>query len=194
MTTEQRRKLLNDIAQLICAQYEPGLTLFGVAIEKELARQKGQDPVLLAFEEICNRFNIFLTNISAAIEEQRGLVIMDRSREEQRLQPLVQNWCVSGTKFGRLHHIAEVPFFADSTATRMIQFADFTAYAIFRRYESTDTSLFDQIADRFHTDEKTGRIHGLVHYTRDYRRCSCPACLSRRVAGQADQLDLSSAD
>jgi hypothetical protein len=33
-------------------------------------------------------------------------------------------------------------------------------------------------------DTEGGVIHGLVHLVRDYRRCPCPACVSRATAAR----------
>jgi len=83
------------------------------------------DPVEYAFEEICNRFNLFLSRLWCNEDDkQRGLVVMDESRYEQALQGLARQFREEGTRWGSLRNMAEVPLFADSTASRLIQIAD----------------------------------------------------------------------
>ncbi len=177
-----RQSILEDVYELIASTRTPGLTLFAAAISKTKAARANEDPVELAFQHVCQRFDLFLANMAPDWGEQRGLIVMDRTHEEERLQPLVRSWRAAGTPFGRLRHIAEVPLFTDSTATRLLQLADFTAYAVSRRYERCDTTYLDQIIHKFHADE-TGCIHGLVHYCLQHQTCHCPACMSRRISG-----------
>lgn len=56
--------------------------------------------------------------------------------------------------------MAEAPLFVDSTASRLIQIADLLAWAVWRRYEHSDTRYFDLIVRRF--DREGGVLHGLV--------------------------------
>lgn len=182
-----RQSILSDVDDLISRSRTPGVTLFGAAISKDKAQRGGHDPVVLALQEVCQRFDIFLANLAPDWGEQRGLIVMDRTHEEERLRPLVLAWRAAGTPFGRLRHFAEVPLFTDSTATRLLQLADFTAYAVSRRYERKDTTYLDKIIHKFHADD-AGCMHGLVHYCAQHQACHCPACLSRRLSatGRAD--------
>ena len=86
----------------------------------------------------------------------------------------------TGASFGRVKRLAEIPLFTDSKITRLLQLADFVAYAVYRRYESGDTQFFEMILPTFH--EGSGILHGVVHLHSDHRNCFCPACLSRRSA------------
>ena len=63
---------------------------FAVVVDK---RALEGDPVEYAFEEICNRFDLFLSRLwRNEGEKQRGLVVMDDSRYEQALQGLAQQF------------------------------------------------------------------------------------------------------
>ena len=106
-------------------------------------------------------------------------MILDRSRQEKRLQALLNTYQREGGRFGRLVNFADVPFFADSTASRLIQLADLIAWAVFRRYERGDSRYFDRIIGQFDSEE--GRIHGLSHRTLNRQEGFCPACFSRRA-------------
>lgn len=148
--------------------------LFAVAVHKQAVAP--QDPVEYAFEEICNRFDLKLRR-KWVEEKHRGLVIMDKSHYENTLQNLAQGFRESGTRWGKLRNLAEVPLFVDSRMSRIVQLADLVAWAVWRRYEKLDTGYFDRIVSRF--DSEGGVIHGLVHYKPRDEQCHCPACMSR---------------
>jgi len=86
---------------------------------------------------------------------------------------------------GALKNIADTPFFVDSRASRLVQIADHVAYAVFRRYNAGDARYFDIIGHRFDADDNV--IHGLAHKHVERYACTCPACLSRRLAGGRDE-------
>ena len=156
---------------------------FGVVVDK--ASVSPQDPVEYAFEEICNRFNLFLNRNfkkrgGRTEDKQKGLVVMDESQHEQPLQALARDFRISGTRWGDLRNMAEVPLFVDSRASRIVQLADLLAFSLWRRYEKQDATFFDQIVKKFDADG--GVIHGLVHRKATAEDCYCPACMSRQWA------------
>ena len=113
-------------------------TTFGIVVDKKSISPN--DPVEYAFEEICNRFNLFLNrNFKSRggrdADKQKGLVVMDESNYEQPLQALARNFRISGTRWGHLRNMAEVPLFVDSQASRFVQLADMLAFALWRKYE-----------------------------------------------------------
>lgn len=148
---------------------------FSVAVHKEA--RSPHDPVAYAFEEICNRFNLFLVRLFRGGGQHRGLVVVDRSHYEVTLQELARDFRVRGARWGQLRNLAEVPLFVDSRASRLVQISDLLSWAVWRRYEHGDTRYFDRIANRF--DKEGGVFHGLVHYRPSDENCLCPACLSR---------------
>jgi hypothetical protein len=154
------------------------IRLFAAIIDKQAASP--QDPVALAFEEMCNRFNLFLTRTNDHHSEgdQRGLIIMDECRQEQPLQNLARKFRIDGARWGHFRNLAEVPLFVDSRASRMVQLADLVAWATFRKYEFCDGRFFDPIIPLF--DASGGVIHGLFHYRDTAETCYCPACYSRK--------------
>ena len=159
-----------------------GVRGFAVAVDK--SAEAPNDPVEYAFEEICNRFNLFLKRLYREKgNPQRGLIVMDDSHYENTLQGLARRFREEGTRWGKLRNIAEVPLFVDSAASRPIQIADLLAWAVWRRYEHNDTRYFDRIVDRF--DKEGGVFHGLVHRRHAADNCYCPACLSRAPQGSA---------
>lgn len=154
------------------------IRLFGIAIDKAAASPR--DPVAIAFEEICNRFNLFLTRVrDRRGDNQRGLLVMDESKHEKPLQMMARNFRIDGARWGHFRCLAEVPLFVDSRASRLIQLADLVAWATFRKYEISDGRFFDPLIPLFDADG--GVLHGLYHH-RGGRpdTCFCPACHSRR--------------
>ena len=150
---------------------------FSVAVDKHATTPN--DPVEYAFEEICNRFNLFLSRLYRDGSPQRGLIVMDKSHYEKALQGLARRFRDEGARWGQFRNLAEVPFFVDSSVSRLIQIADLLAWAVWRRYEHGDTRYFDRIVNRF--DEEGGVLHGLVHRKLAADICHCPACMSRSL-------------
>jgi hypothetical protein len=149
--------------------------LFAASIYK--AAVSPDDPMEFAFEQIANRFDRMLGRMYKLGDTQRGLVILDKSSYEESMQKLTREFRTTGHRWGNLHNFADVPLFVDSTATRMIQYADMVAYAVRRYYEKGEPTYFDIIKGKF--DAEGGVIHGLVHYTPAGSPCNCVACRQR---------------
>lgn len=175
-TKDEVREVIKCALQTV-ARSHPSTSLFAVAVHKASFPQS--DPMELAFEELCNRFDLRLKRLHAEGDTQRGLIILDESSYETSLQGLARNFRKLGTRWGVLRNIVDTPLFVDSRASRAVQLADQIAYAVFRRYEKGDTSFFDVIAKRF--DAVDGRVHGLVHKQLADPQCMCVACATRRV-------------
>lgn len=176
MTRRIRLDTIDSSLQLLTSAHHT-VKAFAVVVDKQAIAPT--DPVEYAFEEICNRFNLFLSRLWQQQNQQRGLVVMDKSHYEDVLQRLARKFRETGTKWGTLRNLAEVPLFVDSSASRLIQIADLLAWAVWRRYEHHDTRYFDPITPRF--DTEGGVLHGLVHYKSPSEDCSCPACLTRAL-------------
>jgi hypothetical protein len=175
MGREQRKETIRNVLRVLPRAYD-SCCAFSCAVHK--ASFPNVDPMELAFEDLCSRFDIYLDRMAAGGNRQRGLIILDKSSHETTLQRLAQQFRQLGTQWGVQRHIADTPLFIDSRASRIVQLADHVAYATFRRYEAADASYFDIIASRFF--EADGIIHGLAHKQVQDQQCMCPACLSRR--------------
>lgn len=151
--------------------------LFGVVVHK--AAVSPRDPIDFAFEQLCSRFDQFLARQRQGGQAQRGLMILDRSTRETRLQDMAATFRRDGHRWGRLRHIVDVPFFVDSRATRAIQYADLVTYALWRRFEQGDGEFLDLIRAGF--DSEGGVVHGLLHARYADARCDCPYCQTRRA-------------
>ena len=100
-----------------------GVRAFAVAVDKQAVSP--DDPVERAFEEICNRFNLYLTRLHNREGNQpRGLIVMDKSHYEDTLQGLARRFREQGARWGNLRNLAEVRLFVDSAASRLIQITD----------------------------------------------------------------------
>ena len=182
LSSDEARGTLKSVLQVVNNSYNT-TCLFACAIDKKAF--PGFDPVEMAFEDLCKRFDLFLSRLKSAGDTQRGMIILDKTTRETSLQKLSREFRKVGTKWGSLKNIADTPFFVDSRASRLVQIADHVAYAVFRRYNSGDAQYFDIVAHRF--DAVDGVIHGLVHKHAERYACTCPACLSRRLtAGRGE--------
>ncbi|KGX17305.1 hypothetical protein Y036_6050 [Burkholderia pseudomallei] len=99
------------------------------------------DVLPYCYEMLATKFDDFLAyRYQRYNDPQRGIFVLDRKRtqEEKDMQVLHQTFKTVGHANGRLRNFAEVPMFADSKSTRLIQLADSVVYWIFRRYQSHD--------------------------------------------------------
>ncbi|HLW90124.1 MAG TPA: DUF3800 domain-containing protein, partial [Roseiarcus sp.] len=108
----QREQMIKDALSTVSSA--ASVRMFAVAIDKTAVSP--EDPIQLAFEELCNRFNLFLERINNRNprESHRGLIVMDESRHERPLQALARHFRVNGGRWGRFRNLAEVPLFIDS--------------------------------------------------------------------------------
>jgi len=183
MARPERMKIMRAIYRLL-ARSSKGVVLFGIAMHKpDFPRVS---PIQRTCEEMAGHFDAYLQALEIEQDKQRGLMIFDQSRHEKTVQALLRQYRTTGASFGVVRHMAEVPLFTDSKITRMLQLADFVAYAIYRRYESSDAQFFDMILPRF--SEAGGVLHGLKHLNTDFQDCYCPGCLTRRQNRPATAL------
>jgi Protein of unknown function (DUF3800) len=154
-----RQKRRQYIAQVLAAadQLQGRWCLFGAVIEK--AAVSPEDASEFAFEQLCNQFDLFLGRLHRTNDTQRGLIILDKSTTETRIQTLANEFRRSGHRWGQMRNIVDVPFFVDSRASRAIQFADMVAYALWRKFEKGDDEFYHVIETAF--DAVGGVRHGL---------------------------------
>ena len=151
--------------------------LIGAVMEQDPGRQR-----LRAYELLTKKFDDFVERMSRAGQQQRGLIVHDRSSVEGTLQSWTHQWRVASSSLGRLRNLVDVPLFADSRASRALQAADLVAYALFRCYSKPSGRGDDRYIRRLWSqfDADNGRMHGLIHHSSYFGRCRCPACSSRR--------------
>ncbi|MGR3914877.1 MAG: DUF3800 domain-containing protein [Gammaproteobacteria bacterium] len=174
MSREDAQGVIKAVLQVL-RQSLGSARVFACAVHK--ASYPGVDPMQLAFEDLCNRFDRYLSRLRGEGDRQRGLLILDKSAHETTLQNMARDFRILGTQWGGIHNLADTPLFVDSRASRVVQLADHVAYAVFRRYNARDANYFDIIASRF--DQAGGVLHGLSHKQKIDPDCMCPACMSR---------------
>jgi hypothetical protein len=179
MGKPERLRLMNEMCQLL-TKTSDAVSLFAVAMHKPSFPK--QDPIHRTCEEMAGHFDALLTSLETRpnADKERGLMIFDQSAHQKTLHSLVAEYRSSGASWGgKVKHLAEIPMFTDSKLTRMLQWADFVAYAVFRRYQHADSSFLDRIVGKF--QHSGGILHGLVHLSGNRQECYCPACATRRV-------------
>ncbi|MBX3728380.1 MAG: DUF3800 domain-containing protein [Candidatus Sumerlaeia bacterium] len=176
MTREEAQGVIKAVLAVARNSFDTA-RFFACAIHK--SSFPGRDPMEVAFEDLCSRFDRYLARLRGDGDRQRGLLILDESAHETTLQRMALEFRTLGTKWGVVRNLAETPLFVNSRASRLVQVADHIAYAVFRRYNACDARYFDVIASRF--DSSDGVVHGLAHKQLVDPSCMCPACMSRRV-------------
>lgn len=168
-----RDHLLQDVYDCIAAAEFPRLIAFATAMHISWVESPTQ-ALHDAFQDILNRFNLFLIRLYKADRPNKGLLLMDQSREK-RYRQLFSDFKRQGTQFqAYLGNIVDIPYFAGRHDTRMMQLADFCAFAVFRYYERHDDLYLRKILPRFDRRGPEEPPDGLKHLTRE--SCSCVAC------------------
>jgi hypothetical protein len=175
MSKAEAQGIIKAVLNVFVCCYESARS-FACAIHK--TSFSSFDPIELAFEDLCQRFDLYLNRLRSDGDRQRGLIILDQSSYETNLQKLALGFRHYGTKWGVIKNLADTPLFVNSKASRVIQLADHISYAVFRRYNAGDTQYFDLIASKF--DSYNGVLHGLSHKHNLASTCMCPACITRR--------------
>lgn len=181
-----KRLAILDAAYKAIAEYPPQdprypPALFGAVVDAAYA-----DKVERAYEEVLHKFDEMLTRQGheQGPPHQRGLALHDEAVVEGDLQSWTARWRETAGRIGVLTHLAEIPVFADSRASRLIQAADLVCWALWRYYglAKSDESWIRRLWPMF--DHDSGVMHGLIHVTREFRAggCGCPPCASRRPA------------
>jgi hypothetical protein len=166
------RKTHIESALKIANRLRGDWALFGVVVEKQAVA--GEDPVEYAFEHIVTRFDAFLKRLHRKGNTHRGLIILDKSTQETRLQSLARDFRSNGSRWGSVTNLADVPMFVDSAATRAVQYADLVSYALWQAYEKGDTSFLSPLIGHF--DREGAVLHGLHHKSTLGQPCTCAIC------------------
>jgi hypothetical protein len=145
-----------------------GLTLFAAAIDKPAFKLKYQgkvDAYRGAFEGLSTMFDFFLQRKQSQSQRVgRGIVVFDEARPSlsKEIRRLLAEFQAGGTRWSSLSCIIETAFFFDSRSSRLMQIADFAAYAVYRWYEAGDDTYLKLIYNKF--DKRGSKLHGLKCY------------------------------
>ncbi|MBM3696622.1 MAG: DUF3800 domain-containing protein [Actinobacteria bacterium] len=88
-----------------------------------------------AYELVLKKFDTMLSRLFHATgQRDQGLAIHDNRVIERTVQDWTSRWRLAAGRVGRLNNLADVPLFADSRASRLLQAADFITWALWRYY------------------------------------------------------------
>jgi Protein of unknown function (DUF3800) len=160
--------------------------LFGVVIDR---RFRSGRPVVdrerFAYEVLLNKFDVLLKRTRRTLDSTRGLVIHDRRIIAERdIQKWTRQWQRAAGTLPRLRNLADVPLFADSRASRLLQAADLVSYGLYRHYDPVRIGADYAETLWRRVDTVDGAMHGCVHFTPSYGSgtCACVPCANRRAA------------
>jgi Protein of unknown function (DUF3800) len=160
------------------------MALFGVVLDRRFHSDWSVfERERFAYEVLLNKFDAMLRRIrSRSDTDNRGLVIHDRRVVAERdIQDWTREWQKAAGSVGQLHNLADVPLFADSRASRLIQAADLISYALYRHYDPDRRGVdyLETLWDYF--DSESGQLHGCVHFTPSFAGdgCPCRPCSAR---------------
>ena len=171
-----RRRLLDEVYAVMAAERYPHAILFATAIHIT-AVVSPEQALRDTFADITQRINTFLVRLHKSSNPQKALLIIDRSEgTEGKYRTLISDFRTSGTSYGYLGNIVDIPYFSQSSETRLLQLADFVAYAVFRYYERNDNQFLDQVLTRFDGRSRESERDGLKHIIQTSDACTCVAC------------------
>ena len=174
MPRADRAALLDSAYDVIANATFPNLIAFITSIHVSAVTSASQ-ALRDCLEDVCHRFNTFLVRQFNAGHRDKGLLIIDKSGREARIRELMAEFERQGTQHGYLGNIMDVPYFADSAHTRMLQMADLSAFAGGRYFNANDRTYLDKILQRIDRRSARGEMVGLKHIVVRSHQCSCIA-------------------
>ncbi|MBI5235701.1 MAG: DUF3800 domain-containing protein [Deltaproteobacteria bacterium] len=104
LTKEQRKGVIKDVLGVLGKAHD-STRAFACVVHK--ASFPGKDSMEIAFEHLCNRFDLLLKRIySVEKNPQRGLIVLDESSYETTLQKTARNFRELGTRWGVVVNLA----------------------------------------------------------------------------------------
>ena len=174
MSLDQRDALLDAAYSVIANAGFPNLIGFVTAIHVSAVQTPAQ-AFSDCLEDLCERFNTFLVRQFNAGFKDKGMLIMDRSGREQQVRDLMADFAYHGTRHGYLGNIVDVPYFGDSSHTRMLQLADLLTFAANRYFNQDHDTYLLKVLPRIDRRSRQGPMVGLKHITGSGYHCSCIA-------------------
>ena len=113
LTRDEARGMIRSVLAVLADAYESAQA-FACAVHKP--SYPDRDPMEIAFEDLCSRFDRYLQHLHEGGDTQRGLVILDRSSDDTTLQKMSIEFRTLGTRWGGIKYLADTPLFVDSRA------------------------------------------------------------------------------
>jgi len=174
MSPDVRSAILDSGYKVISDAGFPNLIAFITAIHVSAVATPAQ-ALKDSLEITCQNFNSFLVRQFGKGYKDKGLLIMDTSGRASRIRELMAQFDREGTRLGYLGNIVDVPYFADSKHTRMLQLADLLAYAGGRYFNAGDSTYLDMVLNRVDRLGPRGKTVGLTHIVSGDSGCECIA-------------------
>ena len=114
MTPEEAQGVIKAVLDVLRKSYDSARA-FACAIHK--SSYPDRDLMALAFEDLCSRFDRYLSRLRGTGDRQRGLLILDESAHKTTLQQMARNFRTLGTQWGVVRNLADTPLFIDSRAS-----------------------------------------------------------------------------
>lgn len=176
LTPAVRQLLLDNLYEIMHGIH---CRIFAVVIEKD-GLADGEDPYVRALEEMLYRFDRFLNRMYRERKRRgKGMVIIADSPYRSKLETVGQQFISSGTRWGKVYNLLEIPFFTLSRNSRPLQIADLVANTVYGRYENGHAGQFDRLLPKFY-QSSNGPLHGLVHLPAESALCYQPCCWPQR--------------
>lgn len=96
----------------------------------------GRDPMALAFEDLCSRFDLYLMRLRNSGDRQRGILILDESAHETSLQAMARKFRSLGTTWGVIRNLAETLY---SSTRRLLASSSLRTTSLTRSFVVTST-------------------------------------------------------
>ncbi|WP_345712815.1 DUF3800 domain-containing protein [Kineococcus glutinatus] len=185
-----RRRVLDRCYESLRLMEEEGsagaVAFFGVAMDSRFKKDYSVHArEQIAYEHLLKKFDDYLVRRTSS---EMGWVVHDRRIVAERdVRQWARGWQEAAGALGRINRFADLPLFADSKTTRLLQVADLVAYAFWRSYDKGHDQYIEKLWSQF--DIEGGRLHGAIHLTPDYadHKCSCIPC-SRRLSGNVKSI------
>lgn len=178
MDADARTAYLDQAYDVLTRASFPGLVTFITAIHITAVTEPSQ-AFRMCLEDICVRFNAFLIREFKAGFPNKGMMIFDKSGRETRVMELMADFGRYGTTHGSTHgflgNIVDVPYFADSHRTRMLQLADLVAYAAYQYFNRNNDVYLNKVWPRMDRVSPEGAMVGFKHIVGSHHWCSCRA-------------------
>ncbi|MBN8523763.1 MAG: DUF3800 domain-containing protein [Planctomycetes bacterium] len=179
LTVAERTQCYEEALRLIASFTD--VCLFCYAIDKKHVFQSHgmKDISEEAFMQVVSRFDYLVARRNAGRRQpESSMLVIDRDdAKEDLLKRLAERYRTEGHPFGKVEHVIEHPFFANSHESLGIQMADMVSHAV-RRYlekpsDQTRLANLRSIWPRF--DAQRDSIHGIRHYAP--KSCQCEICV-----------------